>query len=150
MKLPDVRTLVPHAEPMMLLDRLLSVDEDNFCAEVVIRKNSLFCSADGVGAWVGIEYMAQTIAAHAGYAASLRGEPIKIGFLLGSRHYACHRDFFPIGSALRIYVQCVLLGDNGLGSFECRIEDDSGEIATATITVFQPVNASEFLEGLLE
>ncbi len=66
MGMPDIRSLVPHAGPMVLLDRVISVDEDSLLAEVRIRSDSLFCNIDGVGAWVGIEYMAQAIGAWRG------------------------------------------------------------------------------------
>jgi predicted hotdog family 3-hydroxylacyl-ACP dehydratase len=150
MDFPDIRTLVPHAGAMMLLDRVLSVDEESLGAEVTIRRDSLFCGVDGVGAWVGIEYMAQAIAAHEGHACRLRGEPVKIGFLLGSRRYECARSAFAIGSVLRVYVTRLLLADNGLGSFACRIEDEAGVAATATVSVFVPANVDEFLNGSME
>jgi predicted hotdog family 3-hydroxylacyl-ACP dehydratase len=147
MELPAIRSLVPHAGTMVLLDRVIAVDENGLSAEVTIRPDSLFCGPDGVGAWVGIEYMAQAIAAHEGHAARLRGEAVKIGFLLGSRRYECTRPTFSIGSVLRVDVSCLLLADNGLGSFACRISDKDGEVATATVSVFQPANVNEFLNG---
>lgn len=150
MDMPDIRSLVPHAGPMVLLDRVLSVDADSLCAEVTIRRDSLFCGPDGVGAWVGIEYMAQAIAAHAGHAARLRGEPVKVGFLVGSRRYECTRPAFPIGSVLRVEIRCLLFADNGLGSFECRIDDEDGVAATAIVSVFLPANVDEFLKGSVE
>jgi len=151
MDFPDVRLLVPHAGSMVLLDRVISADAENLCAEVHIRPDSLFCAAEGVGAWIGIEYMAQAIAAHAGYAARLRGEPVKIGFLLGSRRYDCSLSTFALQSVLRIHVLRVLQAESGLASFECRIEDLEGQIlATATITVFEPADAKDFLKGSLE
>lgn len=147
MGLPDIRSLVPHSGAMVLLDRVLAVDADSLRAEVAIRPESLFCGADGVGAWVGIEYMAQAIAAHAGHAARLRGEPVQIGFLLGSRRYECARPAFSVGSLLRVEIRCLLFAANGLGSYECRIEDEDGVAATATVSVFLPANADEFLNG---
>lgn len=150
MDMPDIRSLVPHAGPMVLLDRVLSVDADSLCAEVTIRRDSLFCGPDGVGAWVGIEYMAQAIAAHAGHAARLRGEPVKVGFLVGSRRYECTRPAFPIGSVLRVEIRCLLFADNGLGSFECRIDDEDGVAATAIVSVFLPANVDKFLKGSVE
>ena len=63
MSIPDIRSLLPHSGPMVLLDRVIAADEESLCAEVRIRENSLFCNADGVGAWVGLEYMAQAIGA---------------------------------------------------------------------------------------
>ena len=148
MVMPDIRMLVPHAGSMVLLDRVVSCDEENLCAEVAIRPDSLFCGADGVGSWIGIEYMAQAIAAFAGYHARMRNEPVKIGFLLGSRRYDCTQPYFPLGVVLRVCVRRLLQSENGLGSFECHIEDDNKqEIATGTITVFQPVEVKDFLEG---
>ena len=146
MTMPDIRSLVPHAGPMMLLDRVLTADEENLCAEVVIRPDSLFCTPDGVGSWVGIEYMAQAVAAHAGYLARARGEPVAIGFLLGSRRYDCTRPAFAVGSTLRVFVKRLLVTDNGLGSYECRLDDNKGTAASANVSVFQPANADEFLE----
>ena len=146
MGMPDIRSLVPHAGPMVLLDRVISVGEDSLLAEVRIRSDSLFCHADGVGAWIGIEYMAQAIGAWAGYTAQLRGEPVKLGFLLGTRRYECSRPIFVLGSVLRVYIQRVFQDENGLGSFECYIDDEEGRIATATVTVFQPPNVNDFLQ----
>jgi predicted hotdog family 3-hydroxylacyl-ACP dehydratase len=135
---------------MVLLDRVISVDGDSLLAEVCIRSNSLFFDVDGVGAWVGIEYMAQAIAAWAGYTTRLRGEPVKIGFLLGTRRYECSRPVFELGSVLRIHVQCVFQNENGLGSFECFIENEEGRVATATVTVFQPLDVDDFASGVSE
>ena len=147
MNWPEIRALIPHSGAMVLLDRVIAVDEESLCAEVRIRPDSLFCAASGVGAWVGLEYMAQTIAAFAGYTAYLRGEPAKPGFLLGARRYECTVPMLNLGSLLRIHVRRVLQSENGLGSFHCRIEDDEQEIATATLTVFQPADAVNFVKG---
>jgi len=148
MSLPDIKSLVPHAGTMSLLDSLVAVDADTLTARVAIGPRTLFCDGAAVGAWVGVEYMAQAVAAHAGHAARLRGEPVRVGFLLGSRRYACTVPAFPVGSVLRIHVECTLQGETGLGAFDCRIHDDADgrELASATITVFQPDNVEEFLQ----
>ena len=147
MSWPDIRSLIPHSGAMVLLDRVIAVDEESLCAEVRIQPDSLFCAASGVGAWVGLEYMAQTIAAFAGYTAYLRGEAVKPGFLLGARRYECTVPMFSLGSLLRVHVRRVLQSENGLGSFQCRIEHGQEEVATATLTVFQPVDAADFVKG---
>jgi predicted hotdog family 3-hydroxylacyl-ACP dehydratase len=148
MNLPDIHTLVPHGGAMSLLGRLLAADEETLAAEVAIDAGTMFCADGAVGAWVGIEYMAQAVAAHAGYGARLRGEPVRVGFLLGTRRYACTVSAFPVGSVLYVQVQRMLQGENGLGAYECRIVDGAGgaEWASATITVFQPDNVEEFLQ----
>ena len=149
--LPDIQALVPHSGAMSLLGRLLGADDENLQAEVVIKPDSVFCLDGVVGAWVGVEYMAQAVAAHAGYTARLRGEPVQVGFLLGTRRYACSVPAFAVGAVLHIHVQRALQGENGLGAFDCRIVDgaagaNGAELASATITVFQPPNVETFLQ----
>jgi predicted hotdog family 3-hydroxylacyl-ACP dehydratase len=131
---------------MVLLDRVLSVDEERLCAEVAIRPDSLFSVDGGVGAWVGLEYMAQAIAAYGGYGSRSRGEPVKIGFLLGARRYECARPRFAVGSVLTVSVR-ILHSHNGLASFECCIDDNDGRAATANVTVFQPAGIDDLPEG---
>ncbi|PIG29547.1 putative hotdog family 3-hydroxylacyl-ACP dehydratase [Janthinobacterium sp. 35] len=151
MSFPGIGELVPHSGAMVLLDRVLSADAENLCAEVTIHAGSVFYDAPsaGVGSWVGIEYMAQAIAAHAGYLARLVGAPVKIGFLLGARRYEAQLPLFVDGSVLQVHVQQALQGENGLGAFECRIEMAGAVLAQATITVFQPEDAKQFLQESL-
>lgn len=133
---------------MILLDRVASVSAENLEAEVVIRPGIPFNNGAGVGAWVGVEYMAQAIAAWAGYHARLRGESVKIGFLLGSRRYECATPEFANGMRLKVAVKLLLQAENGLGSFECAISDTSTqqELARATVSVFQPHDATQYLQ----
>jgi predicted hotdog family 3-hydroxylacyl-ACP dehydratase len=49
-----------------------------------------------------------------------------------------------VGTLLRIHARRILQSENGLGSFECRIEDESGQIAAATVSVFQSAGEVEF------
>jgi len=149
----NIHTLVPHADPMVLLDRVITVDEESLNAEVTITPNSMFFDEQeqGVGAWVGIEYMAQAIAAYAGYQALSKGEAVRIGFLLGARRYVATCSHFLSGSVLQVYVRRVLQNQNGLGAFDCQILDVSDvsntPLATATVTVFQPEQADQFLQN---
>jgi predicted hotdog family 3-hydroxylacyl-ACP dehydratase len=150
MTFPDIRTLVPHSGQMVLLDRAISADAENLCAEVRIHAGSMLAGEQGVGAWVGIEYMAQAIAAHAGWLAAQRGDPVRVGFLLGSRKYEATVPYFAPGDVLHVHVHRVLLAENGLGAFECRIDIVDGvanvaNAAKATVTVFQPDNVNQFL-----
>ncbi|WP_137937801.1 3-hydroxylacyl-ACP dehydratase [Chitinivorax sp. B] len=144
--LPDIRDLVPHAGRMVLLDRVLEVDEYSLTAEVTICFDSVFCDGQKVGAWVGIEYMAQAIAAFAGARARKHGEPVKLGFLLGTRRYTTSQPHFMVGDTLRITVREELQGENGLASFDCAIKSDSIDVKAA-LTVFQPADPEAYLEG---
>ena len=140
-----ITAIVPHAGKMCLLDRAIDGDAESLSCEVTIRDGGLFFKDGGVDGWVGIEYMAQTVAAWAGWRARLRGESPQIGFLLGSRRYECSQPRFALGQTYRVDVSRLFQTDNGLGQFDCSIQLDGQIVASATLTVFEPVNAEEFL-----
>ena len=128
--------LLPHGSAMTVIDRLAEYDVKRSVATVAIDRDSPFFAGTGVPAWVGIEYMAQTIAAHAGYEARLRGEGPTIGFLLGTRAYRSEVAEFSLGSALTITIE-PLVADLGFGAFQCAIARDR-VVATAVVNTYQP------------
>lgn len=136
---PGIAHYVPHRGTLLLLDRLLQADEHGARCALTVRADSPFARDGGVPAWVGIEYMAQTIAAWAGARARRAGQAPAIGFLLGTRRYTAQVDGFPAGQVLHISARCELIGANGLGQFDCHIHDDSGRpLAQALVSVFEP------------
>lgn len=148
MTIPDIATLVPHARPMLLIDRLIHADQNILSSEVRIDATSLFCYKGKVAAWIGLEYMAQTVAAHAGFLAHQKNEPVRIGFLLGTRHYQSHVDTFPVGTKLTIQVERLYLNDEGLGSYKCQILNKDFLAASAILTVYQPSDSHHQQEKL--
>lgn len=145
--LPPIRELVPHSGPMSLLDCVIAVEGERLSAEVVVPADGLFSQDGGVGAWVGIEYMAQAVAAWAGCQAREQGQAPRIGLLLGTRRYRCSVPRFAAGQRLQIDIERGYQADNGLGQFECRIHADGVELASATLTVFGPEDPTAFLNG---
>ena len=141
----NVAQLVPHSDKMRLLDRILDYGEEWLHAEVHITQDSMFADADGVPAWIGLEYMAQAISAHAGMLERLNGGEPKIGFLLGSRKYLCNTDYFAIGQTLSVKVHLEMLASNGLNVFSCELLGQGVE-ASAIVNVFQPDDAKKFLK----
>jgi predicted hotdog family 3-hydroxylacyl-ACP dehydratase len=128
--------LVPHGPEMTLIERLLEYSPRRSVATVAITPRSRFVEGAGVPAWVGIEYMAQTIAAHAGYEGRLRGQPPAIGFLLGTRAYRSDIGVFPLGVTLTISVE-PLVTDAKLAAFQCAIATDR-VVATAVVNTYRP------------
>ncbi|HSV34493.1 MAG TPA: hypothetical protein VLI46_02990 [Ramlibacter sp.] len=142
-----VEAWIPHRGAMKLLDRIVQVDAEGAIAEVHVPVDGLFTHDGEVPAWVGIEYMAQTISAWAaGRHQGRGGDGPKLGLLLGSRRYVAHRAGFPCGATLRVQARCEIMGDNGLGLFDCRVEMDGEEVATAQVSVFEPEDALAFLK----
>jgi 3-oxoacyl-[acyl-carrier-protein] synthase-1 len=140
--------LVPHALPMSLLDRSIAISGDAYEAEVAIRPDSLFCDGEKVGAWVGVEYMAQAIAAFAGAEAIRRGAEVKVGFLLGTREYKVSVPYFRVGSVLRIRVKKVIHDPGGLSVLECWLGLKGGEVplVQANLTVYEVPSLRAYLK----
>ncbi len=145
----SVAELVPHSGKMSLLTGILAYGDGWLQAEVEITRESMFADAQGVPAWIGLEYMAQAIAAYSGLQERLHGGKPKIGFLLGSRKYLCNAERFHIGQKLRLKVYPEILGDNGLNVFKCELQGEAVS-ASALVNVFQPDDADAFLREVAQ
>lgn len=142
--LPDVLDVIPHRPPMVLIDRIVEASAEHIVTLSRITADKPFVTAAGMPAWAGIELMAQTIAAYAGVQARQHGEAVRLGFLLGTRRYESDCAFFAPGSTLRIQATRLLMDEQGLGVFECRIESDAGNV-NANLNVFEPHNINDYL-----
>ena len=148
MSYPAIASLVPHAAPMLLLDRLCEATATTARCEVRVGETlALFLRDDGaLPGWVGIELMAQMVAAWSGYQGHQRQEEPQIGLLLGARKYQCHLARLPAGSLLTIDCE-QLLQDGALASFQCYLRCDGELVAEARLSTIQP--DAEQLETLL-
>ena len=88
--------------------------------------------------------MAQSVAAYAGCRARLLGDPVVLGFLLGTRKFECNVEHFPAGTELHIHALRSLEDDNGMGVFECHLTGP-GIHASARLNVFRPPRAENYL-----
>jgi predicted hotdog family 3-hydroxylacyl-ACP dehydratase len=140
-----IEELLPHAGEMILLDAVLEAEPERIVCRRRVSAGGLFNSVDGsLSAWVGVELMAQSIAAWAGWQAKREQRPVRLGFLLGTRHYECDVEAFPAGCELVIEAVRNFHDDHGMAVFACRI-DAPGVHAEARLTVFSPLNADTFL-----
>ncbi len=138
--------LIPHAGDMILIDQVLSFDDEQIHTRATVKPGGLFNRPDGsLPAWVGIELMAQSVAAYAGCHARRQGEPVALGFLLGTRKFECNVEHFPAGAELSIHGLRSLEDDNGMGVFECHLRGD-GFHASARLNVFRPPQAAAYLD----
>ncbi|MEK7499329.1 MAG: hypothetical protein AAB649_01850, partial [Patescibacteria group bacterium] len=103
----DVEKLLPQKNKMVLLSRILAChkNEKELISEVLISRDSMFFDEKKqyVPVWVGIEYMAQSIAAFSylvNCGTEAETEP-KIGFLLGTRKYDCSVFGFKLNQVLQ-------------------------------------------------
>jgi predicted hotdog family 3-hydroxylacyl-ACP dehydratase len=121
---------------MLLLDEVVSYESDRVTCEVRIRPDSTFIEGGQVPAVVGIEYMAQTVAAFAGLSARDKGQPARIGFLLGCRDLTITTDGFEVGQRLIVEARRTW-GDADLGSFVCKVEREGEIVLQGVLTVYQ-------------
>lgn len=146
MTLPwTVDELLPHSGQMILIDEVLSADADCIVVRCTPRADGLFNHDDGnIPAWLGIEYMAQAIAALSGLERKKAGLDIQMGFLLGTRHFHSNVSSFAAGEPLEIRVERSLEDSNGLAVFNCTLTGSHAHLE-ASINVFLPQDADSFL-----
>ena len=142
--------LLPHAGDMILIDAIERFDDEQIFTRLTVKSDGLFNLPDGsLPAWVGVELMAQSVAAFAGCHARQKGNPPELGFLLGTRKFECNVEAFAPGSELTIHGLRSLEDDNGMGVFECHIHGD-GIHASARLSVFRPPQANQYLQQTKE
>lgn len=131
--------LLPHAGPAVLLDDVLAVDAESATAAVTIRATDRFAHPGcGVPAHVAIEWMAQACGLFAGHEARTASRPVRLGMLLGTRHFQASRTWFGFGERL-VVTAILMLRDGAMGVFDCTVRDGAGaECATARLTTYQP------------
>ena len=135
---PPILDLVPHRPPMLLLDRVLSYDGQCVTCETVLGPDSPFVDGGCVPGVVGIEYMAQAIAAGAGLSARDKGQggAARMGFLLGYRNLTIAVDSFQVGDRLIVEARRSW-GENNVGSFACKVRRGGEVLVEGALTVYQ-------------
>jgi predicted hotdog family 3-hydroxylacyl-ACP dehydratase len=139
--LPDIRDLIPHEPPMLLLDRIVSYIDDTVTCEVQIKAESAFLEENQgaekqVPAVLGLEYMAQCVAAYAGITAQRQGRAPRIGFLIGCRELRLATEGFSVGDTLTVEARWVW-GENELGSFACQVTRAGQKVVWGTLSVYR-------------
>ncbi len=134
MKMED---LLPHAPPLVLLDDLVECGDGTITCGLTVRGDGLFDTDGAVPAWIGIEYMAQAVAAYSGVQRQRSGDAVRVGFLLGTRRFVTSVPAFPVGQRLLVRAEKLIEGSNGMASFACTVSGDGVEQA-ATLSVFEP------------
>ncbi|WP_274585030.1 thioester dehydrase [Neisseria leonii] len=154
-----VAPLLPHSGRMVLLDRITAYGDDFLEAEAEIRPDHILLEQGVLPCLSGAEIMAQGIAALAGCRAVNAGEPVRLGFLLGSRKLNVFADVLPVGSRLKIEVRASTQDGSGFGVFDCRLLCVSvppswtgrlppdGVVLAAALNVYSPKADSDGLSG---
>jgi predicted hotdog family 3-hydroxylacyl-ACP dehydratase len=131
-------TFVMHREPLLLLDTLVDCDNDATVCEWTVQENDAFVDPGaGVPAHVGVEYMAQCVAVHAGARARVAGFGPPLGFLLGTRQFTAAIPYFAVGQTYQATCRELIRDAGGMGSYECTIMQGDGVVASARLSVLE-------------
>ena len=76
-----LKSLLPQAPPMLMIDTLMSSYTKKTVTKLTIKEDNIFVSEDIFREPGIIENMAQTAAVRAGYEAKISDEKVKIGFI---------------------------------------------------------------------
>lgn len=129
---------------MRLVDRVIAYEHHTITTQTILEADCIFAEPLGVPGWVGIELMAQTVAAHGALDA---GGKIQDGLLLGAREYLCHVPYFPLATLLTISATPDFAGVGDFGLYRCEITAGNQSIAEARLKVFRTDNLATFLES---
>jgi len=140
-----IASLLPHAGDMILLDQVCHVDDDNLTARTTVKPGPYSLPDGALPPWLGLELMAQAVAAWAGYQARQAGKAVQLGFLLGTRRYDNHVDCLPPGATLTVTAQRSLIDASGMAVFECALHEPKRLLAQARLTIYQPSDAAAFI-----
>jgi predicted hotdog family 3-hydroxylacyl-ACP dehydratase len=144
---PPIEELLPHRGAMLFVDSVVSGDENSIVVAATVPEAAWYLDErGGMPAWIGIELMAQAIAAHTGLQGRLRGVPPKRGVLLGTRAYHSRLASLRPGTRLLVAARITYMDEGGFGAFDCTIKNQmSEELASATLKVFEPGDFAAFI-----
>jgi predicted hotdog family 3-hydroxylacyl-ACP dehydratase len=135
MSIPRIAQLVPHAEPMVLLDEMITLSPGSAECVMQVREHAPFVVDGGIGAPMTIEHMAQAVAACLGYEAYLGGAGVRVGMIIACKRFEVFVQRVVVGDALTIRVARTR-GNDTLSHFECGVHRGDERIASATLTLF--------------
>ena len=149
-QLPPIEDVLPHRGNMLLIDRLIEFGSESTVSEYTPRSDTWYADAEGnMPAWVGLELMAQAVAAHVGALKLSKGKPQKNGALVGTRRYSSTIPNFTVDVPIQIHATISYQDISGLAAYDCSISSGNNILAVATLKVFEPDDFQIFLQESL-
>lgn len=144
----NLEKILPHKEPMILLDDILEIDleKNSLISTFGVYPEKIFYEENkGISSLVGIEFMAQAIGCYSYFKNGCKNP--KPGLLLGSRLYNNKIDYFVEGINYKVKTHEVF-SDNEIVVFDCLIYDnEDNEVLSAAVNVYQGENIEELLKS---
>lgn len=86
-----IEELIPQRAPIVMVDRLTSIEEGVSYTELEVRADNLFVERGVLNECGLIEHIAQSAAARIGYLFRMRGEAVPIGYIGSVNQFALGR-----------------------------------------------------------
>lgn len=132
----EITKYIPHRDSLLLIDKIVCDDKDDFSTAVKITNQSFLITPYGVPSYCGIEYMAQSIAAFNSFFFNNTQSPA-LGFIVSIRDFRCDIPYFLIDEELIIKVKPILIVEKS-GSFICEIFSNHKLTCSGKITAYVP------------
>jgi predicted hotdog family 3-hydroxylacyl-ACP dehydratase len=132
---PPIEHLLPHAGAMVLLDAMLAWSPGRARCRLVIRPGAPFVRDGVVESVVGIEYMAQAVAACLGYEALVGGGGVRVGMIIACKRFDAYAEHLRVGDELLVDVEA-LQGNDTLSHFNCKLTRGDALFAECVLTLF--------------
>jgi predicted hotdog family 3-hydroxylacyl-ACP dehydratase len=84
---------------------------------------------------VGIEYMAQAVAACLGYEALVGGGGVRVGMIIACKRFDAYGECMRVGDELLVDVES-LQGNDTLSHFHCKLTRGDAVFAEAVLTLY--------------
>lgn len=147
---PSIVQLIPHREPMILLDELLDWSPGWSRCGLTVREDARFVDAGRLETPLLIEHMAQAVAVCLGYEAFRGGRGVRVGLIVGCRTFESFAPAAHVGEELIVSAQ--QRGANrAVSCFECSVEGtgerDGFLLARADLTLYHGDTINQELRG---
>jgi predicted hotdog family 3-hydroxylacyl-ACP dehydratase len=132
---PPISMLMPHREPMVLLDRVVDWSPGHVECALRVDPSARFVEDDVLLAPFTIEHMAQSVAVCLGYEAYLGGRGVRVGMIVSCRAFSAFTESASIGDELMVHANRER-GNDTLSHFHCEVRFENKPFSDSTLTLF--------------
>ena len=137
-----------HRDPVLLLDFLEEAGPQHAVCTWQVPESGLFHEGElGVPSYVGLECMAQCVAAHAGARARIDGRGPPLGLLLGTRQFRSTDSHLAAERKDHIACRERIRDEQGLASYDCTMTQAGYLVAECRITVLERIRGADSVES---
>lgn len=121
-----VESLLPHTPPLVLIDRIVQLEQDAITCEVNFPNDGFFRDSAGIPVAWSVEILAQACALFVSI--QCYGTGITQGRLLKCRCFEFFTSHLPYESLLKVSTKLTMAGDSGLWFFTGDLRDANGTV----------------------